>query len=338
MRRILFAIVSIAACATPRSAQRPERPAAESAELRAQMRRDRRMIRSLENELALLRARMSDTREVAPPPPSPPLAAPPADDGGLVGPVEAEPLADTLGDGAYDGGVEVIYEGEAAAPSAGRPRLELHESTRSYRGAGPTHEPAAAPRDDAADLGPSDRLPVLTGEIPTVASQLRRARASQPAPADHRKRSAGMTDPPWSASPRATAAAPAAAAADPLAEYQRYVAALRGGNHEFASLGLRAFLDRHPRHDLADNAQYWLAESYYDRKQFALAQVEFQKAVDRYPRGNKKPDAMLKVAFCQLQLGKLAEGRAALQRLVTSFPDSSPAALARAKLEELARK
>jgi tol-pal system protein YbgF len=175
---------------------------------------------------------------------------------------------------------------------------------------------------------------VLAGEIPTVDAQLRRARVAHPPAADHRRQSAGVTNPTWSASPRA----PLPTSTDPLEEYQRYVTALRGGNHEYASLGLRAFLDRNPKHDLADNAQYWLAESYYDRKQFPLALIEFQKVIDRYPSGNKKPDAMLKVAFCQLMRGKLPEGRAALQRVITSFPDSSPAALARAKLEELARK
>ncbi|HUS64478.1 MAG TPA: tol-pal system protein YbgF [Kofleriaceae bacterium] len=337
MRRILYVLLLVPGCAAPRAAQRPDRPAVQSTELRAQMRRDRRMIRSLENELALLRARMNDTPQVALPPPTAPAPDALADDS-----YDAEaPLGETLADAqADDSEVEVVYEGEAAAPSRERPRLELRESSRSYRGAGPAHDD-----EELDDLGDAARLPVLSGEIPTVDAQLRRARVAQPVPADHRRQSAGMTNPGWSASPRAAAppaAAPPAAAppagGDPLAEYQRYVTALRAGNHEFAALGLRAFLDRHPRHDLADNAQYWLAESYYDRKQFSLAQVEFQKAVDRYPRGNKKPDAMLKVAFCQLQAGKLAEGRAALQRLITSFPDSSPAALARAKLEELARR
>lgn len=329
-------LLLVPGCAAPRAAQRPDRQAAQSTELRAQMRRDRHMIRSLENELALLRARMNDTPQVVPLPPTaqaPATATATATDALADGSYDAEAqLGETLGDAQTDGEVEVVYEGEAAAPSHERPRLELRESSRSYRG-----------DEELDDLGDAARLPVLSGEIPTVDAQLRRARVAQPVPADHRRQSAGMTNPGWSASPRAAApaaAAPPAAApaGDPLAEYQRYVTALRAGNHEFAALGLRAFLDRHPRHDLADNAQYWLAESYYGRKQFALAQVEFQKAVDRYPRGNKKPDAMLKVAFCLLQAGKLAEGRAALQRLITTFPDSSPAALARAKLEELARR
>lgn len=309
MRRILYVVLLSTGCAAPRAAQREARPASDTAEIRAQMRRDRRHIRSLENELALMRARMNDTPTMTPPPPLPPATA-------EVTSLEGEPLAETLGQSLDDGEVEVIYEGEAAATTPDRPRLELRESSRSYRGADPVDgQPAVG-----VDLADAGRLPMLPGEVPTVDAQLRRARVAQPVPR-----------------PPAPAPAPAPAT-DPLEEYQRYVAALRGGNHEFASLGFRAFLDRHPRHDLADNAQYWLAESYYDRKQFALALVEFQKAVDRYPRGNKKPDAMLKVAFCQLQRGKLAEGRAALQRVVASFPDSSPAALARAKLEELARK
>jgi len=284
-------------------------------DLRAELRRERRTVHSLENEVALLRARLHDTGP--PPPPAPEVAAeasPPAD-----------PLPETLGSASPgEEEVEVVYEGEAAAETtARRPRIELKEEahrvtpfdpvsraggdrsvgeTRSYAGREP--EVAAAPL-------PADKLPVLSGEVPTVKSQLRRARAAAPVVAPRRPPS------------------------DPRAEYQRYLDAARAGNHEYAAQGLRSFLDQHADHELADNAQYWLAETYYGRKRYALALIEFEKVIARYPRGNKLPDALLKMGYCSALIGKRAEAVAVLRRLVRSYPDSGPATLARAKLEEL---
>ena len=268
-------------------------------DLRAELRRERRTVHTLENEVALLRARLRDT---APPPPAAPEVAPAAG-------APADPLPETLGSASLgEEEVDVIYEGEAAAETtARRPRIELREETRSYSGREP--EVAAVPLP-AVPL-PADKLPVLSGDVPTVKSQLRRARAAAPV--------AGPRRPP----------------SDPRAEYQRYLDAARAGNHEYAAQGLRSFLDQHADHELADNAQYWLAETYYGRKRYALALVEFEKVIARYPRGNKLPDALLKMGYCSQLIGKRAEAVAVLRRLVRSYPDSGPASLARAKLEEL---
>ncbi|HLU65041.1 MAG TPA: tetratricopeptide repeat protein, partial [Kofleriaceae bacterium] len=299
MRWSLLLVASIAGCGGSRAEPRdPSTTRAALEDLKAQVRRERRTIRSLENEVALLRARLRDTPP--PPAPAPPAGAvPPASGRPASAPPpaaaaqpEPEPLPDTLGEALY-GEVEIVYEGEAAEDTTVRPRLELHESSRRYAGTGPSDAKAAragarAPAGkDALPPVPrvDDRLPVMSGEIPTVASQLRRARrAPGPPPATTRAGAAA----------RAPATA-TATASDPRADYKRLVDALRAGNHEYAAAGLRSFLDLHPRHDLADNAQYWLAESYYARKRYRLAIVEFQKVVDRYPRGNKVPDAMLKI-------------------------------------------
>jgi tol-pal system protein YbgF len=256
--------------------------------------------------VALLRARLRDTQPAAPPSAIdlPPPAA-------STSPAVDEPLPETLGSSpAYaDDQVEVVYEGEAASEPTARPRIELKEEARSYAGA----EPASAPAPAALPPIPahSDRLPVLSGELPTVQAQLRRARAAAPAASTRRPPS------------------------DPRADYQKYLDAARAGNHEYAAQGLRSFLDQYPKDELADNAQYWLAETYYARKSYALAAIEFEKVVARYPRGNKLPDALLKIGYCRALAGKRAEAIAVLRRLIRSYPGSGPANLARAKLEEL---
>jgi tol-pal system protein YbgF len=129
----------------------------------------------------------------------------------------------------------------------------------------------------------------------------------------------------------------ASTSATAVAEYQRLVALLRSGDHGKAIAGFRRFVARYPRSDYADNAQYWLGEAFYDQKQFERALREFERVAERFPGGNKVADAILKAAFCRINLKDERAAIALLSRLVADFPDSRPADLARQKLERLRR-
>jgi tol-pal system protein YbgF len=120
------------------------------------------------------------------------------------------------------------------------------------------------------------------------------------------------------------------------ADYEQHLARLQAGDHDPAVRGFQDFLKDYPDHDLADNAQYWLGESMYDRKLYRDALAAFNAVVERYPRGNKVPDALLKLGFCHLALDEKDQARAALARVIDMFPRSHPAALAAERLESLA--
>jgi tol-pal system protein YbgF len=119
--------------------------------------------------------------------------------------------------------------------------------------------------------------------------------------------------------------------------YRRSYEALRLGKHDEAADGFREFLRRYAAHDLADNAQYWLGECYYDVKDFASAVREFRRVVERFPHGNKVPDALLKVGYSYLALGSVDAGKQTLEQLVRSYPRHETAVLATARLAELER-
>jgi tol-pal system protein YbgF len=136
--------------------------------------------------------------------------------------------------------------------------------------------------------------------------------------------------------PRAAAVragAPRAAAAGN--DYRSAVELVKAGSHTEGAAALRAFLARHPRHDFADNAQYWLGEAYYAQKDFPNALTEFRVVVDKYARGNKVPDALLKVGYCYLALGQKERSRAVLEQVVNLYPKTEPAAIAARRLENL---
>jgi tol-pal system protein YbgF len=116
-------------------------------------------------------------------------------------------------------------------------------------------------------------------------------------------------------------------------DYRSAVELVKAGKHEQAVSALRAFLKSYPRHDYADNAQYWLGESFYARKDYTQALTEFRATIETYPRGNKVPDALLKVGYCYQALGQSDKARAVLEQVVNLYPKSEPAVLASKKLE-----
>lgn len=86
----------------------------------------------------------------------------------------------------------------------------------------------------------------------------------------------------------------------------------------------REFLQKYPKDALADNAQYWIAESYYAQKMFDKAISEFKK-VENYPDGNKVPDAYLKIVYSYTELGKKKEAAKWKDLLLRKFKDSEAA-------------
>jgi tol-pal system protein YbgF len=116
-------------------------------------------------------------------------------------------------------------------------------------------------------------------------------------------------------------------------DYRAAVDLVKAGSYVDALAALRAFLQHYPRHDYADNAQYWIGEVFYAQKDYVRALAEFRKVVEVYPRGNKVPDALLKVGYCYQATGQGEKARAVLEQVVNLYPRSEPAALAAKRLE-----
>jgi len=125
----------------------------------------------------------------------------------------------------------------------------------------------------------------------------------------------------------------------PIALYRRSLAALKGGHVAAALTGFRKFLAYYPHHSYADNVQYWIGEAYFSLDQYQAAVREMRRVVERYPRGNKVPDAMLKIGLAHLARGERREARQALETLCRIYPKHAVTRLATERLasERLAR-
>jgi len=146
------------------------------------------------------------------------------------------------------------------------------------------------------------------------------------------------------ASARAAEAARAAAEPPPVIQplgndqdnYNAAFELIQARRYQEAATAFKDFLQYFPGSPLSDNAQYWLAETFYVQRQFTEALPEFQKVVDAYPQSAKIPDALLKVGYCNYELKAFDAARAALQRVSREFPDTTAARLAAQRLERLA--
>ena len=174
-------------------------------------------------------------------------------------------------------------------------RLQRIESTAPTQTANPTPQPAATPAAPAT--------------VP-----------SQPAPAP--------------ATP-STPESPPPAGIDPFAEQQAYQTAfdlLKSGRYEDAAVAFQQFIAEFPAGSYADNAQYWLGETYYITRKFQQAVQEFERLISMHPDSQKLTHALLKIGYAHDELGNTADAERVLGELMERYPQSAAAGLARKRL------
>ena len=122
---------------------------------------------------------------------------------------------------------------------------------------------------------------------------------------------------------------------DPVKEqaaYNRAFLLLKEGRYEQAAKAFQAFRAEYPGGHYADNAQYWLAETYYVSRKFKPALAEFQKLTKEFPASPKLTHALLKIGYIYDEMGESAKARKVLKGLVTNHPKSAITDRAEARL------
>jgi tol-pal system protein YbgF len=132
-----------------------------------------------------------------------------------------------------------------------------------------------------------------------------------------------------------TAAATTQVELSPEALYQQGLTMIKGGNPQKARELFAKFIEQYPNNELVANAHYWLGETYYTDKTYDQAILEFEKVIKNYPGKEKVPAAMLKQAMAFKALGDVTSAKYVLKKLLSSYPRTEEAGLAKAKLKEL---
>lgn len=114
--------------------------------------------------------------------------------------------------------------------------------------------------------------------------------------------------------------------------YDRGYTLFHQGRYLDSEATFQQFLATYSQTDLGDNAQFWIGEARYARGDVNGALSAFQGTVDRFPGGNKEPDAQLKLGDCLRELGDLEGAHESYRAVVRKFPNSAAAAIAEERL------
>jgi tol-pal system protein YbgF len=190
-----------------------------------------------------------------------------------------------------------------AGEDAGKARHEALPSPQAH--SGPAATSHQAPSSSAR------HIPEGTVEMPPLPPALAASAASHPS--------------------RAGSTVPAVA----KESYDRTLKKFKEGDIEAARQGFAEFLTTYPDSALAGNAQYWLGEAYYAKKQYEQAIEHFDRVVSEYAGSEKVPSALLMKGMAYLGLKDRKRAAAALRQVMEGYPKSTQASKAADKLAQL---
>ena len=127
-------------------------------------------------------------------------------------------------------------------------------------------------------------------------------------------------------------------AASPEAEkaaYDQAFQSLKDLKYANAAEQFLTFVNVYPASEYADNAQYWLGESYYVTRNYDIALEAFSTLLSDYPNSPKVADGLLKIGYTHYELKQWDQARAALVQVQEQYPDTTLARLAGSRLRSM---
>ena len=120
--------------------------------------------------------------------------------------------------------------------------------------------------------------------------------------------------------------------------YSRAMSALERADYTRLRDNLTRFLQDYPAGDYADDANYWVAESYYDEGDLELAESYFMQLLENYKKSEKRESALLKIAYIRLNNKQWDAARKVLELLADEAKDKQIRKLATEQLKQLESK
>ena len=187
-----------------------------------------------------------------------------------------------------------------------------------------------------------DRLDVLNARIAKLeaaqsAGLQSPVPAGLPVPVAQGQPRAAAVQPQVDGQPRANAQPKAAVLQDAqLAdEYRRGIILVGQAKYADARTVFQRVFDADPSGDLADNALFWVGETYFAAGNYHEAMRMYERVAKEYGDQNKAPDALYKLGIAYEKTGDLGMARRTFNDCITKYPYSSPAAAARMELKRI---
>ena len=120
------------------------------------------------------------------------------------------------------------------------------------------------------------------------------------------------------------------------AAYREALAAYRARKFDAAISAFTEIMTMAPTSSLADNAQYWIGESYYSMRNYEKALQAFTRVLT-FQNTNKAADAHLKIGMIYTLMDNNNAAREELNLVIKDYPNSDAAKVASKKLESLGK-
>jgi tol-pal system protein YbgF len=127
-------------------------------------------------------------------------------------------------------------------------------------------------------------------------------------------------------------AAPSTVGLSPTRMYEQAFGDYAAGQYSLAITGFESFLRTFPQSAMADDAQFYIGETYAAQSRFAEAITAYNAVIQNYPMGDQVPTAYFKRGAAQERLGQSDQARASWEAAVRLFPDTDGARLAAQRL------
>ncbi|HUC63473.1 MAG TPA: tol-pal system protein YbgF, partial [Alphaproteobacteria bacterium] len=106
----------------------------------------------------------------------------------------------------------------------------------------------------------------------------------------------------------------------PQQQYDFARALLVQQDYAAAERAFAAFVNTHPDDPLAGAAQYWLGETFYLRANYDAAARAFAEGYQKFPKGSKAPDSLLKLGMSLVQLNRKKDACLLFKELEQRYP------------------
>jgi TolA-binding protein len=118
------------------------------------------------------------------------------------------------------------------------------------------------------------------------------------------------------------------------AMYQKGLKLYNARNFDQAIIAFSELMHEFPSGKYGDDANFWIAESYYALANYSSVVSFYQKVIEA-PNSSKADDALYKTSLAYLKMGQQALAKDALKRLVERYPGSDYVQRAEKQLKTL---
>jgi tol-pal system protein YbgF len=114
--------------------------------------------------------------------------------------------------------------------------------------------------------------------------------------------------------------------------YSQAYADFARGNYDLAIQGFTEYMQHYQDTDFTDNAQYWIGECLYGKKDYAEAIEAWNTLFRDFPSSDKLPDGRVKKGMALERLGRRSQALVEYRYVVDRYPNSPAARIARERL------